>query len=148
VLKLHGMQAMRLVHEDEESEIYEEEELEIFDEDIACSEPADGARPAVRMSYERINAFLGRYFGTIRRGGSMVVPAPHELGPGDLLDVEIAIANLDRFVLHAQVLSRWPLPESALAEVQFVSGRLTDRIVAPVAERALGTRLAGRMLRS
>jgi hypothetical protein len=140
------MQALRLVHEDDESEVYEEEELEVCDEDIACAEPADGARPAVRMSYDRVNAFLGQYLATIRRGESMVVPAPRGLHHGDLLDVEIAIADLDRFVLHAQVLTRWPLAESDLAEVQFMAGRLTDRIVRPVVERALGARAAAQML--
>jgi hypothetical protein len=142
------LQTLRLVHEDAETEVYEEDELEVCEYDIACAEPVDGARPAVKMSYDRINAFLGQYLSTIRRGGSVVVAAPRELQAGDLLDVEIAIADLERFVLHAQVLARWPLPESALAEVQFVAGRMTDRIVAPVAEKALGARLAARMLLS
>jgi hypothetical protein len=101
------------------------------------------------MRYEQVNEFLGQYFSTMRRGAPMWVPAPRGLDRGDLLDIEIAISDLERFVLHAQVLSRWPLPVSEgreLAEVQFVAGRLTDRMVHPLAERALGARLAHRML--
>ena len=140
------MEALRLVHEDDESEVYEEEVLEVLEEDIACAEPAADARPSVRMAYSRVNAFLGQYLSTIRRGESMVVPAPRGITEGDLLDVEIAIGTLERFVLHAQVLTRWPLADSDMAEVQFLASSLTDRLVRPVVEKALGPAAAARML--
>jgi hypothetical protein len=144
--------AFVLVHKDEHCEIYEQEELEIElevdEQDIACAEPARDARPSVRVAYDRLNEFLGEYLKTIRRGEPMVVPAPDGLDDGDLLDVEIAITDLERFVLHAQVLQKMPLEERALAEVEFVAGPLTDRIVRPMVERALGVRLAARVLKS
>jgi hypothetical protein len=140
-----GMRVMRMVHEDGEHEVYEEEELEVFDEDIACVEPADGARPSVKMAFDGVNAFLAEYL-LARRGESLVVEAPRELDPGDLLDVEVAIADLDRFVMHAQVLQRWPRSSSELAEVQVLSSPFTDRLVRPVVERELGIRAAARLL--
>lgn len=141
------MRGYRLVHEDDEVEVYEEEAIEVGDEDILCAEPAVGMRPSVQLRYRHVNAFLGHYLGRIRRGEPMVVPAPLGIARGDLVDVEIAIARLERFILHAQVIERWPISSSELAEVQFFAGRLTDRIVQPIAERALGGRLAARIWR-
>jgi len=132
------MQALKLVHQDSEVEVYEE--------DIACAEPVDGERAQVRMRYDSVNAFLGQYFA-MRRGQSLVVPAARQLGPGDLIDVEVAIDDYGELVLHAQVIGRWPSDRSELCEVELVAGRMTDRLVAPLIVRALGRRHASRMLR-
>jgi hypothetical protein len=142
MLSLRRMYALKLVHEDEDTEIYEEElEIVLAEDDIACAEPLESTRPTVRVPYERMNVFLAQYL-KVRRGEPLVVPAPQGAQPGDVLDVEIAIGEDEPFVLHAQLIARWPLPDSELAEVQFVAGRLTDRIVAPLAERALGSKHA------
>ncbi|HEY7955986.1 MAG TPA: hypothetical protein VII38_11870 [Polyangia bacterium] len=141
------MQGYRLVHQDEEVEVYELDTIEVADEDILCAEPAAEMRPSVQLRYLQVNEFLGQYLGRIRRGEPMVVPAPRGVERGDLVDVEIAIAQRERIILHAQVIERWPLSSSELAEVQFFAGRLTDRIVLPIAERALGGRLTARIWR-
>jgi hypothetical protein len=149
------MEALRLVHSDDAHEVYEEEvwdaddevEVELADGDIACEEPADESRPSVQVHYEHLNVFLGQYL-KVRRGETLVVPAPRTLEPGDLIDVEIAIDRLEAFVLHAQLLQRWPIETSELAEVQFVAGKHTDRMLFPLAARALGPRHATRLLKS
>ena len=129
MLSVLVMHALRLVHENDDHEVYEEDEVEV-----------------VQVQYDRVNVFLGQYL-KVRRGEPLVVPAPRSVGAGDLIDVEIAIDDLERFVLHAQLLQRWPLANSELAEVQLVAGRLTDRIVAPLVERVLGARHAAGLLR-
>jgi len=117
-------------------------ELEIDDADIVCCEPAEDGRAAARLRYRRINAFLGEYLGRFRRGDSMLMDAPAEAGVGDVIDVEVAVDGFDPFVLHAQIDALW----AGQARVRFVTGPMTDRIVAPVAERALGKHLAEALL--
>src|SRR4051794_13369702 len=102
------MQVLKLVRRDEEHEVYEQ--------DISCAEPAAEERATVRVGYEGVNAFLGQYLAKARRGQPVIVALPPEVTSGDLIDLEIAIEGLDTFVLHAQVLSRWPAASSELAE--------------------------------
>lgn len=140
------MRGFRLIHEDDELAIYEEDARELDETDILCAEPAAEMRPSVELRYLGVNAFLGHYLGHIRRGEPVVVPAPRGIADGDLVDVEVAIARVARLVLHGQVRGRWPLSSSDLAEVCFFVGPMTDRMVRPIAERALGGRLTARVL--
>ena len=117
-------------------------ELEIGDDDIVCYEPAEGSRSAIRLRYRRLNAFLGDYIGRLRRGESMLMNAPRDARDGDVIDVDIAIDGHEPFVLHAQIMAVW----AGQARVKFVIGKLTDRIVAPLMEGALGPHLARALL--
>src|SRR5262249_47655141 len=117
-------------------------ELEIDDADIVCCEPAEDGRAAVRLRYRRINAFLGDYLGRFRRGEATLMDAPADARVGDVIDVEVAIDGFDPFVLHGQIAALW----AGQARVKFVTGRMTDRIIAPLAERALGKHFAEALL--
>ena len=117
-------------------------ELEIDDADIACVEPAEDGRSGIRLRYRRLNAFLGDYLRRLRRGESMLMDAPRDANQDDVIDVEIAIDGEPPFVLHAQIMALW----AGQARVRFIVGRLTDRIVAPIIERALGAHVAQALL--
>jgi hypothetical protein len=117
-------------------------ELEIDEKDIVCYEPMEGMRSAIRLRYRRLNAFLGDYISRLRRGESMLMTAPRDAHDGDVIDVDIAIDGHAPFVLHAQIVAVW----AGQARVKFVIGKLTDRIVAPIIEGALGPHLARALL--
>ena len=102
------MQGYRLVHQDEEVEVYELDTIEVADEDILCAEPAAEMRPSVQLRYLQVNEFLGQYLGRIRRGEPMVVPAPRGVERGDLVDVEIAIAQRERISVGRSRRRSWP----------------------------------------
>lgn len=162
------MRALRLTHSDELQDIFEWEEpppwpgafgrmarplpqagldaIEVVETDITCDVAVEEAPPTVQLRYGGANAFLGVYLSRLRYGEGLVIALDRGVRPGAVLDVEIAVAGYGTIVLNAQVLGRWPLESSDLAEVQFVTGRLTDRIVAPIAERALGPRHAVKLL--
>jgi hypothetical protein len=122
--------ALKLVHSDAECEVYEVEE----------------DRPFVRLRYDGMNAFLGEYMGKMRRQVAVVIPAPVSAAVGDLIDVEVMVDDVPTFTLHAEILGRWPEEDSELTEVLFFAGELTDRMVRPLVEQALGTRHASALL--
>ncbi|HJZ84132.1 MAG TPA: hypothetical protein VKN99_03135 [Polyangia bacterium] len=96
----------------------------------------------VRLTYRRINAFLGHFLGRMRRGETILCEAPPGCAPGDLLDVELAVAEEPPFILHAQVVETY----LGQAELRFVHGPMTDRAVGPLLARALGQRHARALL--
>jgi hypothetical protein len=116
--------------------------IEIDDGDIVCVEPADGQRAHTRLRYRRVNDFLGHYLQKIRQGKGIIIEAPPGASAGDVIDVEIAVSDIEPFLLHAEVVGLL----LGQAKVRFIAGRMTDRIVAPLAERALGKRLAHALL--
>ena len=117
-------------------------EMEVDDADIVCYEPVEDGRSGIRLRYRRMNAFLGDYIGRLRRGESMLMDAPRDANQDDVIDVEIAIDGEPPFVLHAQIMALW----AGQARVRFIVGKLTDRIVAPILERALGAHVVQALL--
>jgi hypothetical protein len=116
-------------------------EIVLGERDIACAEPAQGSRATVTVRYAGVNAFVSAYLRA-RRGEPLAVAIPAHVTEGDVIDVDIRVAGEETIALHGLVRAR-ALP---LAEVQLVAGPLTDRVVAPLVERALGTRLARHLL--
>lgn len=121
----------------------QDDQADVFEEVI---ELRDGRAP-LRLRYAGVNAFLGQYLSRMRRGEPIAVAVPPHVGPGDVVDVTVAVAEEAPITLRARVLRRGPLPASELAEVQFFAGQLTDRLVWPLLERALGPRHAARILK-
>jgi len=121
------------------------DEIEIADGDIVCEEPAAEGRPLVRVQYDAASSFLGEYLA-LRRGEPLVVELPDGVQPGDLIDVEVTIAQAEELVLHAEVQGRWPCADSPWAQVHIVASRMTDRVVGRLASD--GSPLASQMLKT
>lgn len=116
-------------------------EIVLGERDIACAEPEQGSRAAVTVRYQTVNAFVGAYLRA-RRGEPLAVAVQGRVAEGDVIDVDIEVAGEETIELHGEVRAC----AGKLAEVQLVAGPLTDRMVAPLVERTLGTRLARLLL--
>lgn len=108
---------------------------EVEDADIVWSEPAAEMRPLVRKRYASLARFFEQYLA-MRRGEPVVITPPPGVGPGALIDLEIAVGGLDPVVLHAQLMDRPPAARSELARAEVVTGAFTDRIVGALVRRS------------